>query len=761
MNSLMEMKRLQELESYDIDRSYPKEQLKSVIKLAAEICDVPVSLIDVVDKLNQRTIVAYGDWEEKSIPREKSICDKVVIEDNLLIIEDVRNNKQISERLSEEDLKRIRFYAGAPLRSPGGYTLGALCVMDSTPKKLTPFQRESLQTLADEVMARLELHRQKNLLTKQNRKLEKYSIFLKNSADILCIIDPETKKVEYINEDCDEELGFTRGELIEKNFTDIVESNVLADNDVENWLENNNQTNGRYSIPIRFKNNLNTEKWFRCNFTKEKDKWFLTARNITGQKKAEDHIKVLQDKFEKVAKATSDLIYEYDWKTGAISWGDGLKDMLGYPETEKVVDYPWWFDKVHPDDITDVKNEFSDLLKSDEVNWKKAYRFRTFNGSYKYVLNYSHIDRDENGSPDKIIGALADISDLKEAELRQKRLLSRLNHAHHLADLGYWEIDLNDETVFWSDEMYRIFSTEKSTEPSLDFILNHTVPEDAEKLTKLINELSTDREIRECEHKINLPGQEQKYLTHRGELVSDNGKPIKIIITTQDITDRKQKELKISQSLKEKETLLSEIHHRVKNNLAIISGLLELKLYQFDDKTTEDFIRSSQLRIKAMAEIHEKLYQSEMFSHVSFKEYIEDLISSIQASLLEERFEPEFITKTEDVHLNINQAIPCGLILNELITNSIKHAFPGREKGIIKILFTSEQDNINLSVADTGIGVPEDFNFEGTQSSGITLVKIFSKQLNADLNIGNTDDGFRCSVQFVKKNVKGSASTFI
>ncbi len=142
MNPLLEENRIQELESYNISKDYPKKQLQSVIKLAAKICKVPVSLIDIIDKTNQRTIVAHGDWEEKVIPRGQSICDIVVKKGDLLIANDIRKHPMLSDRLTEADKEKIRFYAGAPLKSSAGYTLGALCVIDSRPRKLSEFQKE-------------------------------------------------------------------------------------------------------------------------------------------------------------------------------------------------------------------------------------------------------------------------------------------------------------------------------------------------------------------------------------------------------------------------------------------------------------------------------------------------------------------------------------------------------------------------------------------------------------------------------------------
>ncbi len=229
-----------------------------------------------------------------------------------------------------------------------------------------------------------------------------------------------------------------------------------------------------------------------------------------------------------------------------------------------------------------------------------------------------------------------------------------------------------------------------------------------------------------------------------------------------DITEEKQDQEFIKISLREKETLLMEIHHRVKNNLAVISGLLELELYQGNGKTTKRFVRSSQLRIKSMAKIHEMLYQSESLSKISFKGYVEEFISAIQKTIQTERFNPQFTLNIDDIALNINQAIPCGLILNELISNSLEYAFPDREQGTIYVTLTRQDGDIYLSVEDDGIGVPEDFNFSKTQSLGITLIKILSNQLHADLHIGNSETGFKCLLTFEMKEVlKGSAGNIV
>lgn len=558
-------------------------------------------------------------------------------------------------------------------------------------------------------------------------------------------------------------MGYHREEFIGKKFTDFV--NIKDDGiaDIDSWFSTVKSENTRESLPISLKNKMNKEKLFQCTLTYDDEKWYLTARNITKQKKAEMCVSVLQDKFEKITKATTDIIFEYDPTTEDLNWIDGLTDIMGYPAAVKHVDFDWWADKVHPDEVEEVFLSFSNVLRTEKMTWKASYRFKAFDGTYKYVLANMHIDRNEQGTPVYIIGALSDISDLRKSELRQKRLLSRLNHANHIAELGYWEINLDTGEVIWSDEIYRILHADKNNViPSMKYILTLCESEDHEKLNNFINDLSQENGVGEIEHKISIQESGQKYLSHIGELVQEEGKSPIIIITTQDITDRKKREIEITKSLREKEVLLAEIHHRVKNNMAIISALLGLKLFQDIDKETEEFIKDSQSRIQTIAKIHEKLYQSDTFSHVSFKEYVVELIDTLRTSHKSEEVDVQFNANIDSVDLNINQAIPCGLIINELVTNALRHAFPYSKKGTVTVTVVSRDGQIHMTVEDDGVGLPAEFKIKGQQSLGMTLIETLSQQINAKLVIDNYEKGCKCSVVFdMKDKMRGAASSYL
>jgi PAS domain S-box-containing protein len=210
---------------------------------------------------------------------------------------------------------------------------------------------------------------------------------------------------------------------------------------------------------------------------------------------------------------------------------------------------------------------------------------------------------------------------------------------------------------------------------------------------------------------------------HGYPIFDNEGKIAQVIEYNLDITERKEAEEKINASLKEKEVLLREIHHRVKNNMQIISSLLNLQSMLLSNKKDIAMLKDSQNRIKAMSLIHEKLYRSENLADININEYINDLATYILQFYETVAFNVTLNIKAEDIWLGIDTAIPCGLIINELMSNSLKHAFPEGRKGEIGIMFEKAgEDELVIIVSDDGSGLPEDVDFRNTKSLGLQLV---------------------------------------
>jgi PAS domain S-box-containing protein len=202
-----------------------------------------------------------------------------------------------------------------------------------------------------------------------------------------------------------------------------------------------------------------------------------------------------------------------------------------------------------------------------------------------------------------------------------------------------------------------------------------------------------------------------------------------------DIAERKRAEEQIRNSLKEKEILLKEIHHRVKNNLQIISTLLDLQSDSFVEDQSRRFFEDCQNRIRTMAMIHEKLYETSDFVSIDFGEYLENLTNSLFTTYVSDRR----ITLTVEagvVVLEIDDAIPCGLIVNELVSNSMKYAFPeGRTGNLAVRLDIGDDDRIALTIEDNGVGLPPDLDFRATETLGLQLVNMLVKQLHGEIEL--------------------------
>lgn len=230
-----------------------------------------------------------------------------------------------------------------------------------------------------------------------------------------------------------------------------------------------------------------------------------------------------------------------------------------------------------------------------------------------------------------------------------------------------------------------------------------------------------------------------------------------LIGTGQDITQQKETQLHLEESLHEKEILLTEIHHRVKNNLAVISGLIQLETLDLEETEVNKKLLNTSLRIRSVAKIHEIMYQTENFTHVVFENVVESIANYIKNTYPKSDDIP-LIFKAERLTLNVNQAVPCGLIINELLTNAWKHAYPTEEKGVIELELNEENGLITLRIADQGVGLPQNINPEAGDSLGFIIVKQLCSQLKAEMKL-NRHNGTEIVIQFTKKDIKGAGSS--
>ncbi len=355
------------------------------------------------------------------------------------------------------------------------------------------------------------------------------------------------------------------------------------------------------------------------------------------------------------------------------------------------------------------------------------------------------------------VGRLARAFDEMAGELADKEL-ARANYERLLRESGerYRSLVENiNEVLFTLDNDGRITylspSASKGTRYTLqemegrlfsDFVHPEDLPGLAQSFEKT---LAGDLEPHEF-RVIDRDGSVIHVLTSSRPLIQ-NGKTVGVTGLLSDITERKRNEEKLQASLREKETLLREIHHRVKNNLQVVSSFLHLQSRGVNDPNIFKLFQNSQGRIRSMALIHEQLYRSDSFSDIDFGRYIEGLVRYLHGVYQSRELLITPTVRSETIHLSIDRAIPCGLLLNEVISNSFKHAFIGRERGEISVDFRRLNGHYELAVRDDGVGLPSGTVKMDPSTLGFQIITSLVEQIGGNMEI-QTDSGLGVVITF-------------
>lgn len=342
----------------------------------------------------------------------------------------------------------------------------------------------------------------------------------------------------------------------------------------------------------------------------------------------------------------------------------------------------------------------------------------------------------------------------KESEEALRESENRLRMVLEVTSDGVWDRNLITDHVYFSPTWIKMLGyAEDEIEPHTRTWENLIHPEDRARVLAAMNEhLDGHTESYTSEFRMRTKDGGYKWVLSRGKVVEydPGGRPLRILGTHMDITERKKTDEQLQTSLEEKEILLKEIHHRVKNNFQIISSLLSLQEKRITDEEFTRTIMDSKNRVRAMALIHEKLYSSENFTSLDFSEYLHILAQELFQIYAKN---PDIIMNihAEEVMLNINQAIPCGLIVHELISNALKYAFPTEIKGGTITISLQENDSIELSVADNGVGIPKDLDPKKTSSLGFKLLFTLAEtQLKGSIQL-NRQGGTQFTLRFKKQ----------
>ena len=504
----------------------------------------------------------------------------------------------------------------------------------------------------------------------------------------------------------------------------------------------------------------------------------VSLRNITARIRAEEAIRQNETRFSALIQNSSDIIRVLD-RNGKITYeSDSAERILGYPRGSLIGKDP--MDYLHPDDLELVRQDLQGVFDRTNSGIPTEFRIRKADGGYLWVEAIANNLLDVPGV-NGIVVTTRPIQQRKEAEDTIRKSEQRLRLALEGADAGFWDWDLPSGKAVFSDRFYTMLGYVPG-EFSADFDAwtGYIHPDDRKRVVADLQRKIQEGESQlEIEYRMRTKDGSWLWILGRGKVVEKNedGTALRMTGVNIDITNRRlleseirslntvleqrvkdrtealskanealeeenmqrlDAEEKLKESLNEKTMLLKEIHHRVKNNLQIIVSLLNLQSRYVKDESVLATIRESQNRVKAMALVHEKLYRAEDIAHIDIDDYIRFLGTGLSQFYDAKSRGIRFTLESPDIRVDINTAIPLGLILNELISNAFKYAFPKGKSGEVFVSVTREEKTLTVMVRDDGAGIPEDFDWKNTQSLGLRLVNSLVDQLDGTIELDRT-----------------------
>ena len=520
------------------------------------------------------------------------------------------------------------------------------------------------------------------------------------------------------------------------------------------------------------------------------------AKEIAERIRTEEVLRESKQRWQLALRANNDGIWDWNVKTNEVFFSSRWKEMLGYEDHEISNHLDERMTRVHPDDLDWVTQAIQDHFAQKTPFYITEHRVLCKDGTYKWILDRGQALWDENDNVVRITGTQKDITERKQAEEALSSLLNQLENmveqrtaeltrinqslqaeiterqrieealreseqrfraTFHQAAVGIAHVAIDGRWLLVNQRLGDILGY---TPEELQFLTfqDITHPDDVNADLEYVDQILADN--------IQTYSMEKRYFHKDSSIVWVNltvslmrepsGEPKYFISVVEDISERQaaqrhrqEWEEQIQASLLEKEVLLKEIYHRVKNNLQVISSLLSLQSVYVKDEHDLVIFKQSQQRIASMALVHEKLYQSPDLAKINFGEYIRDLVASLFTAYEVNEDTIALTVKIDDhVFLGLDTAIPCSLIIHELVSNSLKYAFPLGRNGTICIEISQNQNHrITLVVSDDGIGLPANFNFKNLASLGWQLVDALTNQLSGNINIKGAM-GVECQLTF-------------
>lgn len=469
--------------------------------------------------------------------------------------------------------------------------------------------------------------------------------------------------------------------------------------------------------------------------------------DITERKQAEETLARREEQLRLTFDFTHIGSWDWEVRNNTVIWNDNHFKLLGLDPNTTDDPYQCWRRAIHPDDLERIEQALQDALRQ-HTDYEAEYRVFYPDGTMRWLVGRGRGVYNAAQEPERMLGVIIDISALKQAEqIQEFQAVITRNMAE-----GICVVRADNGVIAYANRKFeQMFGYDPG---ELDG--QHV------SIVNYATETTSAEAVNQAIRQAVLANREATYEVHN---VKKDGTPFWCSATTsvfehpelgtvlvavqQDITDRKESQEKLQASLKEKELLLKEIYHRVKNNLQVIYSLLNLQARNVPDSAALSVLRDSQSRVRAMALVHEKLYKSEDLTRIDLADYIHSLAYSLLETYRSGSNSVALRLEVEPCSLDIEMALPCGLMLTELVSNSLKYAFPNGRPGEIAIISSSGPANqVTLRVQDNGIGLPGECDLRSVSSLGLSLVQNLAKQIRGEVAIAPQPVGTAFQITF-------------
>ncbi len=559
-----------------------------------------------------------------------------------------------------------------------------------------------------------------------------YRTLFETTKDGILILDGDTGTIIDANPFILDLLKYQKEDLLNRSLWEIgfigdkdLAEKAAADLKVNKYIKYEDlplKTNDGKSVDVEFVSNVYTvgeKKIIQCNI-----------RNISDRKRAEEKLSSSEIQFRMLFETTKDGILILDGDTGTITDANPfILNLLKYQKEDLIHRSLWEIGFIWDKDL--AEKAAADLKVNKYVRYEDL-PLETKDGKSVDVEFVSNVYRIDDR---KIIQCnIRDISDRKRAEEKLSSSEIQYRTLFETTKDGILILDGNSGTIIDANPF--ILDLLKYQKKDL---MNRSLWEIGFIRDKdLAQKAAADLKVSKYVKYEDLPLETKDGKSVDVEFVSnvytiDNKKIIQCNI--RDVTDRKILETEIAQALKEKEVLLKEIHHRVKNNIQVISSLLNIQSQQAKDPAIKEIFRETHTKVKGIALVHEMLYQNKSLSEIDYASYLKNLTTFVFHSYNVNSHQIGLRINAENMVVSIDKAIPLSLIINELLTNALKYAFPENIKGEIIIGIQQNEDNLILTFSDNGIGLPMSVTFDKTDTLGMALLAGLTQQLDGTISV--------------------------